>query len=296
MWAFTKRAFMSAVVYDPTKDRSKDPYFRSLTRKFGTHILVRARVKEDLEDLRPACKNLHIATESIADYKFRTVISRRQWKKYLNRAVDEMDYDSHFKEVVERNSFPESLRTARHSAMMSCWTAMNSLTYKSGSGYSSGTGYGSYSGTGNYGSGAGSYSANNKPSTTTSKYQYTGNAPVASPDKAWPKLPSNEEAQDDHFAGTPAFSEVDDEWWVTQQHITPEALIKKLVDSGSIGALDYADVLGLNDEAYEVYKRFKAVYGDTSQLTETMVMDFMADLEQEGWLLSAYTDEETTKS
>lgn len=124
MWIFTKRAFLSVVAYDPKQDREKASPFKKIAKNKLTHVLVRARVREDIEDLRIVVPNVKIVDDIAADYKYRAVITRSQWKKYVLRACDEIDYGSHFKEVVRDNA---SQGTARHKAMMSVWSAMIAL-------------------------------------------------------------------------------------------------------------------------------------------------------------------------
>lgn len=126
MWTLTKAGFTSAVAYDPAKDRDKTSPFPAIAKKAGTHILVRARVKEHLEPLKSVCPNLVIHEDSWADYKWRAVITRGQFKKYLMQQVDEIDYDSHFKEAL-RDAQPKHLSAKMYSAAMTTWTAFANL-------------------------------------------------------------------------------------------------------------------------------------------------------------------------
>lgn len=124
MWHFDKRGFVSVVAYDPKKDRNKSSKFPQIAKKAGTHLLVRARIKEDLDMLKSVVPNLHIETDAAADYAYRCVIPRSKFKKFLANSVDEIDYDSHFKEVARDNSKGSS---GRYGAMMSVWNAMANL-------------------------------------------------------------------------------------------------------------------------------------------------------------------------
>lgn len=124
MWGFTKKGFISVVAYDPTKDRKKDSPFPKIAKKAGTHLLVRARIKADLDQLKAVVPSLVIDTDSGADYAYRAVVTRSQYKKFLVKTVDEIDYDSHFKEAARDNS-PKV--EGRYNAMMSVWTAMAKL-------------------------------------------------------------------------------------------------------------------------------------------------------------------------
>lgn len=140
MWIFTKRAFLSVVAYDPKKDLEKDSPFKKIAKNNKTHVLVRARVLEDIEDLKLVLPSVKIVDDIVADYKYRSVISRKIWDKYLLLASSEIDYDSHFKEVVRANATQPQ---KRYSAMMSVWSAMIQLQpFGKGSwGYSSSTDY-----------------------------------------------------------------------------------------------------------------------------------------------------------
>ena len=119
MWIFVDDAFVSVVQYHPEKDKdSPQPLPK------GDLVLVRARVEADLDSLRPIVPNLTVQDVKAADYRFRTIITKRQLKKWLTRKVDALDYDSHFKEVV-RDRAPNV--HGRYSAMMAVWSAMNRL-------------------------------------------------------------------------------------------------------------------------------------------------------------------------
>lgn len=139
MWVFTKQSFLSVVEYDPSKDKEPKSIFKKYAHRKGTHVLVRARVKADLEALRPWCHKMKIDTDEHADYMFRVVIPRKTFAKFMADQVEMIDYDSHFKEVVRANA---TQSTERYSAMMSVWSAMNRLQpYKKWS-YGSGGYYG----------------------------------------------------------------------------------------------------------------------------------------------------------
>lgn len=131
MWVFTKKSFLSVVEYDPSKDLVHDSPFRKMTSRKGTHLLVRARVRADLEPLRSVVKNLVISEDKIADYQFRAVLPRAKFEKFMATQVHDIDYGSHFKEVVKANATESSLR---YRAMMNVWSDMLVLqplpTYK----------------------------------------------------------------------------------------------------------------------------------------------------------------------
>jgi hypothetical protein len=127
MWIFTKTSFFSVVAYDATKDRNKASNFRNIAPKAGTHLLVRGRVEADFDALKPFVKNLEVEEDPQADYPFRAVVRRKAWKKFLAAAADDIDYDSHFKEVVRDNA---SIPDRRYSAMLGVWSAMDRLSSK----------------------------------------------------------------------------------------------------------------------------------------------------------------------
>jgi len=121
MWHFSKRGFTSTVAYDPAKNRDPKSRLSEFAPQAGTHVLVRARIKEDLDDLKRVVPDLHVETDPSADYSFRCVVSREDLKAYLALSVDDIDYDSHFKEAC-RDAAPKA--GGRYSAMMSVWSAM----------------------------------------------------------------------------------------------------------------------------------------------------------------------------
>lgn len=124
IWLFDSRGFISAVAYDPSKDSNKSSKFSSIAKQAGTHVLIRARIEEDLDMLKTVVPNLHVETDPSADYSFRAVVTRKQYKKFLVQAVDHIIYDSHFKEAAQKYS-PKA--EGRYTAMMSVWSAMAKL-------------------------------------------------------------------------------------------------------------------------------------------------------------------------
>lgn len=124
MWVFTQRGFVSVVEYDPKQDKHKGSPFAGLTQRRGSHVLVRSRVRNDLEDLRRVVPNMKIFDDTSADYKFRAVVRRKDFNKWLLLSADEIDYDSHFKEAAAQNSRGA---TGRYSAYMSVWSALMRL-------------------------------------------------------------------------------------------------------------------------------------------------------------------------
>lgn len=114
-------------------DRNKSSKFPQIAKQADTHLLVRARIEEDMDMLKKVVPSLHVETDPSADYSFRAVVTRKQFKKFLAEAVDGITYDSHFKEVADKNSTGSK---GRYAAMMSVWSSMARLQpYSPYSGY-----------------------------------------------------------------------------------------------------------------------------------------------------------------
>lgn len=130
MWIFDPNAFTSTVAYNPTKDRAKVSKHREVAEASEdptSWLLVRARIGADLEFMETLVgEDLHIYEDIYADYSWRALISRENFKKYLAAQVDSIDYGAHFKEVVKARS-DQKTSTRRYSAMMGVWTAMAAL-------------------------------------------------------------------------------------------------------------------------------------------------------------------------
>lgn len=126
MWLITDEGFLSVVSFDPSKDKAKRS--NRQVKSWGRNpVLVRARVKADLEQLRPYWSKLRIEADLSADYEWRAVMPRTRWADFLAHKGAEIDYDSHFKEVVQSRSTDKDGGARRHSAMMGCWTELSTL-------------------------------------------------------------------------------------------------------------------------------------------------------------------------
>ena len=124
MWIITEKGFVSAVAYNEAKDAGPK-MSRNKRRRLGKHpILARARVKDDLEQLREFFPKLEITDMKSADYQFRAFVPRKAFMEWAMTYAGRIDYDSHFKEVAASRS-PKA--DGRHSAMMAVWTAMSKL-------------------------------------------------------------------------------------------------------------------------------------------------------------------------
>lgn len=109
MWLLTPRGFYSAVV-------------KPWDREDGM-ITVRSRVKADLENLPevpdyPPVTPESIATDELADYRYRVRIPRQQWMQMVAAMAGEIDYPD-FKNEVQRRQGRE-----RHDAYLSVWSAL----------------------------------------------------------------------------------------------------------------------------------------------------------------------------
>jgi hypothetical protein len=116
MWVFTQNGFFSVVAYEPSRDHSsinKNPQ--------DDLLLVRGRLREDLEELRRWVPDIDIREHPRADYRFRAVLSREQWKIVLMGEVDSLDYRN-FKNRVDQKQGHE-----RHETYMEVWRAMRRL-------------------------------------------------------------------------------------------------------------------------------------------------------------------------
>jgi hypothetical protein len=105
MWIFLNDAFLSIVEHreDPSK------------------LLVRARVRGDIERVFPAAKVLH--TPVRADYAYRAVIDRRVVADRLRAAVDSIDYPNFKNSVTEDD---------RHDVYMGVWETMYGFQRRGG--------------------------------------------------------------------------------------------------------------------------------------------------------------------
>lgn len=106
MWIVTTNGFLSIV-------EDRDDY---------RNLQVRARVAEDITEHFPRAK---VITMDGADYRYRAIIKRRVVASRLRRYVmEELDYDSHFKDIAIKTS-PKN--ADRSSAYYSTWTAMSRM-------------------------------------------------------------------------------------------------------------------------------------------------------------------------
>jgi|SRR5450631_649049 hypothetical protein len=122
MWLFDKRAFTSTVAYDPEMGGQNAEHKQVANSSADPKgwLLVRARVQTDLEAMQDQLRtitgnpdlNIHTADDKHADYEFRALVTRDDMKAYLAAQVDEIDYGSHFKEVVRAHATQSQTGTA----------------------------------------------------------------------------------------------------------------------------------------------------------------------------------------
>ena len=86
MWVLTPRGFYSVVA-----DRDDDAF-----------LLVRARVRADLDHLRDLLPDLRPWHDPDADYAWRARVERREWAFALGMMAGEIDYPNFKNAVAER--------------------------------------------------------------------------------------------------------------------------------------------------------------------------------------------------
>ncbi len=86
MWVMTTRGFFSVVA----------------DRDDASQVLVRARVRQDLEALAEVGDLPEIAETPTADYRWRVRLSRAEWSRALARLAEEIEYPNFKDAVAER--------------------------------------------------------------------------------------------------------------------------------------------------------------------------------------------------
>ena len=103
MWLFTEKGFYSAVQHDEDEEI----------------IVVRSRLRGDMENILPLLGNPTILVNAGTDYAFRVYVPRTVWSKAVETMTNEIDY-TNFKNAVHDG-------TSRDAAYMRVWSAMASL-------------------------------------------------------------------------------------------------------------------------------------------------------------------------
>jgi hypothetical protein len=90
-------------------------------RKKKNHVLVRARVRQDLVRLKRFIPGMKIQRTYRADYPFRALVTKKQLANAAQRMVLEIDYDN-FKSAVTKKFGHE-----RSDVYMRIWSALHGL-------------------------------------------------------------------------------------------------------------------------------------------------------------------------
>src|SRR5687768_4201215 len=92
MWLLTPQGFYSIVAYRRDADR----------------LLVRARVREDLQALREQIPDLRIFSDRSADYRWRAVVTRAECVAALAQLAEDLNCDNFESTVAERQGHKRS--------------------------------------------------------------------------------------------------------------------------------------------------------------------------------------------
>lgn len=123
MWVFTPLGFFSATL---TNSKYKE---LPLRQQVG-HIMVRARVREDLVRLVAEHQRFGMGDRPEIldlpghDYPYRIVIPREEWIALAARLAEMIDY-SNFKSAVEEKALDGFAGQARHDLYMKVWGVMH---------------------------------------------------------------------------------------------------------------------------------------------------------------------------
>ncbi len=113
MWTVTVDGFYSVTAFDERRGGSR-PDVDEL-------VVVRARVRDDLERLSQSVPHAEILATPRSAYPFRIVCRRDEWARYLAASVDEIDYLNFKDRVAQR------LGKRRHDVLLSVWATLRRL-------------------------------------------------------------------------------------------------------------------------------------------------------------------------
>jgi len=123
MWMFTPLGFFSATLTNPS-------YKELPKHQQHGHIMVRARVREDLERLLVLHKESALQPEDPAildlpghDYPYRIIVTKQSWVTLAAILAGRIDY-SNFKSAVTKAA-PGGEGLARHDLYMKVWSVMH---------------------------------------------------------------------------------------------------------------------------------------------------------------------------
>lgn len=137
MWVLSVDAgtLLSVVQFDPKKAPAMAKAHKA--DDGGDYLLVRARVKQSLQYVADVLDAIFlgevdgwekpvVAEDKAADYKYRMIVQRDHWKRYLIFEVDGVDYSSHVKEETVKRQ-PEPKIANLYSALSATWSAWSKL-------------------------------------------------------------------------------------------------------------------------------------------------------------------------
>lgn len=131
--------------YHPAIQNSKDAEGKEIPGQLCSHLLVRARVEADLDELKKLDPNSYAFSDMSADYQFRLIIKRKAYAQYAYNKAMGIDYWSHVKETINKRA--PQIQGGRYTGLSAVWSAIakwqpnppygrTSTTY-----YSAGSGY-----------------------------------------------------------------------------------------------------------------------------------------------------------
>lgn len=97
MWVFLSNAFLSIVAYQPRAGEERQPHEPHALHRPDEYLLVRARVKGDIERVFDGRAAVHTPD---ADYPYRTILHRSVVATAMHREIATLDYPN-FKASVE---------------------------------------------------------------------------------------------------------------------------------------------------------------------------------------------------
>jgi hypothetical protein len=219
MWNFTVDGFTSVVEYDPPATHWKDgkhvpfddgiinnlpaDYSPADKENLSSHVLVRARIKEDLDALKTYDPDAIETEDKTADYQYRLVMRRTAYATYMYDKVMTLDYKSHVKETIDRRA--PKVAGGRYQALSAIWRAC--VEWQPNAPWSNQVNYGGY-GPGN---GKTSSLANGKPHATSYWDKSLGRwvTPGGSNPKALPAGASAARDERSQGANWPSVQELD---------------------------------------------------------------------------------------
>lgn len=121
MWLIGQDGFSSTVKFVPAKDQAMAQRFGA-TDPAGDYLLVRGRDRQQL-NLIAQRFGLELDADTAADYKYRLVLTREQFKTYMAEQIDAIDYTAHFKEASMSRPVNRGFRKWS-AALYAIWTEL----------------------------------------------------------------------------------------------------------------------------------------------------------------------------